>query len=253
VPIIGRRNFQALVDEALRGNVRILKVETTSDFDNGEPLTKIGKSFSKTILRSLLPSQHIVFSVEATRLTSDAYKAARLIVETVDNGSVDKLPKPVEGEASLGAAATTALVDSVIDAMRMAAGDGSLWLVIDDLDRGRIFSKSSTGTFLAALYKAVATEDNLRIVLIGVAKDFPALAGLATGVDSVVDHVSDTDVEDWITAELGPRLPLLRPVAQLFVAIARSVAEQGIAEKGRTGAIAEVLKAHWGPKLRANP
>jgi hypothetical protein len=125
-------------------------------------------------------------------------------------------------------------------------------LVIDDLDRARIARESTTGVFLAALYKAVATEKKLRIVLIGLVQELPALTGLAIDADTVVDHVSDSDVEDWITAELGPRLPLLRPVAQLLVAIARSVAEGATKDKGRTGAIAEVLKTHWAPKLRAN-
>jgi Trypsin-like peptidase domain len=254
VPILGRRNFQALVDEALRGDIRILTIQTSFDNDTRQPRTKIGKSFSTAILQALLPApEHIVFSVAAARLTSDAYKAARLIVETVNNSSVDKLPKPAEGQAALSQSATTALVDSVIDAMRAAAGDGSLWLVIDDLDRNRIASESTAGVFLTALYKAMASEKKLRIVLIGLVQELPALTGLATGADTVVDHISDNDVEDWITAELGPRLPLLRPVAQLFVAIARSVAEPAINDKGRTGAIAEVLKAHLGPKLRAHP
>jgi hypothetical protein len=253
VPIVGRRNFQALVDEAIRGNIRILTVQTSFDSDTLGPRTKIGKSFSTTILRALLPpAAHIVFSVEATRLTSDAYKAARLIVETVNNSSIGKLPKPVDGQAALDAAATTALVDSVVDAMRSAAGDSSLWLVIDDLDRNRIASESTTNTFLTALYKVAANEKRLRIVLIGLLQDLPALTGLAIGADSVMDHVSDSDVEEWISAELAPRMPVLRPVARLFVAIARSVAEAGIKEHGRTGAIADVLKMHLGPKLRVN-
>src|SRR5262249_28960294 len=102
VPVLGRRNFQALVDEAMRGNIRILTVHTSFDNDTRGPRTKIGKSFSTTILRALLPpTEHIVFSVEAARLTSDAYKAAQLIVGTVNNSSVDTLPKPREGQTSL--------------------------------------------------------------------------------------------------------------------------------------------------------
>jgi hypothetical protein len=254
VPILGRRNFQTLVDEAVRGNISILTVKTSFDNDTRQPRTKIGKSFSTTILQALLPApQHIVFSVEAARLTSDAYNAARLIVQTVNNNRVDRLPKPAEGQTPFDGPPVAALVDSVIDAMREAASDGFIWLVIDDLDRNRVASESTTNVFLTAFYKAVASEKKMRVVLIGLLDDLPGLSGLATGTDTVVDHISDFDVEAWITAELGPRLPLLRPVTQLMVAIARSVAEAAVKEKGRTGGIAEVLKAHWGPKLRANP
>ena len=251
VPIVGRRKFQALVDMAIRGNIRILTVQTQLDEVTRLPQSKVGKSFSERILKTLLPDAgHVVFSISSARLTQDAHNAASLIVETIHPAS--KVPSAPTGQTSLDADTIGTLVTPVVDAMCAAAGNGMLWLAIDDLDRNPVLTESTTSTFLNALYKATAAQSRLRIVLIGPTKQLPGLNGLQAETDKL-DHVTVDDVEAWIIGELGQRLPMLPQYSRLMADIARSVADELAKEPtmGKAGAVAHVLKTHWGPRLRA--
>ena len=102
------------------------------------------------------------------------------------------------------------------------------------------------------MYKAAAAQSKVRIVLIGPTKKLSGLTGLPADTDEL-DHITDDDVEAWITGELGQRLPVLPQIARLMAVIARSVADELAKEPtmGKTGAVAHVLKTHWGPRLRA--
>jgi hypothetical protein len=252
LPIVGRRKFQTLVDMAVRGNIRILTVQTKFDDVTRLPQSKIGKSFSSEILKALLPAaDNVVFSISSARRTQDAHKAALTIVESIHPPSVAKVPNAPTGQTSLDADTIGTFVTPVVDAMRAAAGNGTLWLAIDDLDRNPVLTESTTSTFLNALYKASAAQSKLRIVLIGPTKQLPGLTGLQAETDEL-DHVTVDDVEAWIIGELGQRLPMLPQFSRLMADIARSVAEELAKEPamGKTGAVAHVLKTHWGPWLR---
>jgi Trypsin-like peptidase domain len=250
-PVIGRSDFQNLIDRALRGSEHIITVETAFDNVRREPLSKIGKSFSATIMRGLLLApQHQVFSVTAARLTSDAYNAAGYIVSTIHSQAAGGVPAVPSGQTSLDAEAIGTLVTKVIDAMKAAAGNGTLWLVIDDLDRYPILIASTTSTFISALCKAVALEPMLRVVLVGQIGRPPGLTDLPILSEKLETHLTDVDVADWIAALLAPRMPVLPQLAVLMTDVARSMAadKSNNPLTGPTEAIAQVLKTHWMPR-----
>uniref|UniRef100_Q07HM3 Serine protease n=1 Tax=Rhodopseudomonas palustris (strain BisA53) TaxID=316055 RepID=Q07HM3_RHOP5 len=250
-PIIGRGDFQNLIDRALRGSEHIISVETTYDDVRREPRSKIGKSFSATIMEALLCAPlHGVFSVTSARLTSDAYNAASYIVSTVHSQAAGGVPAAPSGQTSLDAEAIGTLVTRVIDAMKAAAGNGTLWLVIDDLDRYPILIASTTSTFISALCKAVALEPMLRVVLVGQIGRPPGLTDLPILSEKLETHLTDVDVADWIAELLAPRLPLLPQLALLMADVARSMAAEKSTDPltGPTEAIAQVLKTHWMPR-----
>jgi hypothetical protein len=252
-PILGRQRFQNLIDDASRGDIRIVAVQTSFDQNTRQPRPKIGKSFSAlVIMKALLRSpENIIFTVTSARLTNDAREAARLIVETIQPHG-PPLPD-LSGQTSLDADAIGTLITPVIGAMRAAAGNGMLWLVIDDLDRNPVLNESTTSTFLNALYKAAAAETSLRIVLIGPTGMLPGATGLRCGYDLIEEHIGDSDVASWIMGELGAAMPVLPQFANMLAAITRSVASEMASDplKGRTGAIAQVLQSHWVPYLQA--
>jgi hypothetical protein len=254
-PILGRKNFQKLINSALRGDIRIVTVQTSFDPTNRQPRSKIGKSFSALIMQALLPaSNNVVIPVTSARLTSDAYAAARLIVDAIDPHRA--VPSKPAGQTSLDADVLATLVKPVIEAMCAAAGNGVLWLIIDDLDRSPVAHDSTTSTFLSALYGAATAQSKLRIVLIGPTGMLPPpLTGTSTVAELVEEHVTDEEVATWIMGELGARLPIVPQLATLMALIARSVADELAKDplQGRTGAIAQILQAHWAPKIQAQP
>lgn len=252
-PVIGRSDFQKLINRALRGSEHIITVETAFDNVRREPLSKIGKSFSATIMLELLrPPQHQVFSVTAARLTSDAYNAAGYIVSTINTQAVSGIPASPSGQTSLDAEAMGTLVTRVIDAMKVAAGNGMLWLVIDDLDRNPILIASTTSTFVSALCRAVALEPMLRVVLVGQIGRPPGMTDLPILSEKLETHLTDVDVADWIAELLAPRMPVLPELAALLTDVARSMAadKSNNPLTGPTAAIAQVLKTHWMPRAR---
>lgn len=254
-PVIGRGDFQNLIDRALRGSEHIITVETTFDETRREPRSKIGKSFSAAIMQALLPApQHLVFPVTAARFTNDAYKAASYIVAAIDLQSAGSVPAAPSGQTTLDAEAIGNLVTPVIDVMKGTAGNGILWLVIDDLDRYPILIELTTSTFLNALCKAVAFEARLRAVLVGQIGRPPGLTDLPILSEKLEAHLTDVDVADWISALLQPRMPVLPQLARLMTDVARSMAAEAAANPytGPTGAIAQVLKTHWMPKLQTS-
>lgn len=254
-PIIGRRTLQSLATSTACGVNRIIVVQTSLDPLTRSPRTKIGKSFSQTILERFLPAgEHKLLPVRGVRLSSDAYDVARVIMAAVDPTREGTLPTPADRETSLDADAKARLVDPLIAAMRRAAGSGVFWLVIDDLDRYPINASSTAATLLDAIYAAVSIEDQLRILLIGPTSKPGALATLPVQYEPVLeDHVSDTDIADWIAVEYGRDRQLTAETIQLMVDIARSfskVAAENPAT-GPTAAIAAVLRDHLAPCMPA--
>jgi hypothetical protein len=256
-PIIGRRALQTFAAATAFGENRIIVIQTSLDPATRLARTKIGKSFSTTILERFLPaSDHVLLTVRGARLSFDAYDAARVIMDAIDPSGVAALPPEPERHTSLDADAKARLVDPLVAAMRKAAGNGVFWLVIDDLDRYPINASSTAATLLDALYAAVAIDDRLRIVLIGPTSRPGALAALPAQYEPVLEeHVTDAEVEDWIAVEYGHDRQLTVDVIRLMAKIARSVAK-GAAEKpetGPTGAIAAVLRDHVAPCIPPRP
>jgi hypothetical protein len=251
-PILGRQRFQNLIDDAVRGAIRIITVQTSFDQATSQPRPKIGKSFSAlVIMKALLKTpDNIIFPTTSARLTNDARQAAQYIVDTVQPHG-PALPD-LSGHTSLDADAIGTLVTPVINAMCKAAGNGVLWLVIDDLDRNPVLNESTASTFLNALYAAAVRQKQLRIVLIGPTGVLPGTNGLPCGIDTVEEHIKDADLVAWLTGEFGARMPILPQLANLMAEIARSVAAEIANDplKGQTGALAQVLQSHWIPKMQ---
>lgn len=248
-PILGRRSFQALVDEAIRGTVRIIIVQPPPEVPGSAG--KLGKTFSADILRALVPNDHIVFDVSAARLTSEAFGAAALIAAAVGKPLEGKLPARPSGQTSLDAEATGALADAVASSLSATAGAGVLWLVIDDLDRFPVQTETTAATFLDALYKRAGADPRLRVVLIGPSATLPGLTGLLAKADLILGHVTPDELGSWLTAEVNARVPILPEVGAILTSIVASQAAEAarLSDAGLTKALADMLRTHWRPAL----
>lgn len=248
-PVLGRKRLQGLVDEMIRGRLRLLVVQSWAD--PMKPLGRLGKTFSAMIVRALVPmGAHVVFEVAANRLTSDAGAAARAIVQAV---GADLPADATAASPSLGPQDADALARRVLDEIGAAAGRSVPWLLIDELDHFPVRAETPTATFLDALVHRAMVETAMRIVLIGPSAIPPGLAGLDVRTDVLRDHVTEADVEAWITHRFRTLVPLLPEHGRILAAVVGSMgasAENG-PEVGLTQATAESLARHWVPFLRS--
>lgn len=249
-PVLGRKRLQGLVDEMIRGRFKILIVQ--SGADPAQALGKLGKTFSAAIIRTLLPSgAHAVFEVAANRLTGDAFEAARAILQSVGADLPAAAPNPSSGPRPFAPKDADDLASIVLAGLLEAAGTSVPWLLIDDLDHFPIRNETTTASFLDAFHRRAVTETELRIVLIGPASIPPGLAGLDTRTDVIREHITDTDVESWITRQFRALVPLLPEHGRILAAIIGSMGADGDPIVGRTQATADGLLRHWVPFLRA--
>ncbi len=251
-PVLGRKRLQGLVDEMIRGRFKILIVQ--SDADPTRVSGKLGKTFSATIIRALLPpGAHAVFEVAANRLTGDAYEAARAVVQACGSDL------PGAPASSSGAARwftpkdADVLASAALGKLVEAAGASVPWLMIDDLDHFPIRNETTTASFLDVFCRRAVTDTALRIVLIGPAAIPPGLAGLDTRTDVIRDHISEADVEAWITRRFRVLAPLLPEQGRILAAVVGSMGAGTASgpDVGRTQATADGLFRHWVPFLRA--
>jgi hypothetical protein len=246
-PVLGRTRLQSLVDEMIRGAFRILIVQ--SGADPAVVRGKLGKTFSKAIIRALLPpGPHVVFEVAAARLTSDAVAAAAALVAVVGA----EAPAIAAPPRQFSAKDADELAQSAISKLTKAAGNSIPWLIIDDLDHFPIQAETTTATFLDAFYRRAIAETNLRIVLVGPLAAPASLASLSAKTDVIRDHITDGDVETWIARQFRDRGALAPEHVRILVNVIRSMgaAEANDQSIGRTKATAENLFNHWVPSLR---
>lgn len=158
-PIVGRDNFQTGVDRALAGTIRLIAVRGAPDS---------GKSFSTTILRSMLDeSSHVIASVSAEGLPLDAVRLAELLIKQLPQAAdAAPLPEPDAGDTALEAWIRDYMLPALIEALRRAAGNRMLWLVIDQLDTHPIGS-GTAASLLERLYSELGAYPFLRVILIG--------------------------------------------------------------------------------------
>lgn len=157
-PVIGREDFQNAVWQAVRGEKRILIVRGPA---------RSGLSFSKQILKSMLPDNGvIVVEMSADAVGRDALALASRLLERVGGGLA-----PGERFPDAAAAATTReawlrnqLVPDLLGRMRTAVAGKSTWLVLDDLDRHDIPDGDARAMLLALLASDVPW---LRFLLLG--------------------------------------------------------------------------------------
>ena len=248
-PVLGRKRLQGLVDEMVRGRFKILIVQ--SDVDPKKVPGKLGKSFSKAIFRALLPSgAHAVFEVAANRFTSDAFEAARALRQALGADRAIAPHNPASGPRPFTPKDADDLASAVLDALKKAAGASVPWLVIDDLDHFPIRNETTTATFLDAFYRRAVSESELRIVLVGPVAIPSGLAGLDTRTDVIREHISNADVEAWITRRFRAFDPLLPQHGRILADVIGSMAGRD-PDVGSTQATADGLLTYWVPFLRA--
>jgi S1-C subfamily serine protease len=253
-PVLGRKRLQGLVDEMIRGRFKLLFVQC--DADPARVTGKLGKTFSAAIVRALLPTgAHSVFEVAANRLTSDAYEAARALVQACGKNLAADPAASSPGARAFTPTDADALASAVLGELAAAAGGSVPWLLIDELDRFPIRNETTTASFFDVLCRRAVTESELRIVMIGPAAIPSGFAGLETRTEVLHDHITAADVEAWITRRFRVLAPLLPEHGRILAAVIGSMpgGSGSGSDPGRTQATAEALLRHWVPFLQAPP
>lgn len=251
-PVLGRKRLQGLVDEMIRGRFKILIVQ--SDADPTLVPGRLGKTFSAAIIRALLPpGAHAVFEVAANRLTSEAYEARRALAQAVGAGFPADTPNPSSGPRPFTPKDAEDLASAALAELLAAAGTSMPWLLIDDLDHFPIRNETTTASLLDAFCLHAMTESQLRIVLIGPSAMPPGLTGLDVRTDVIREHITEADVEAWITRRFRALVPLLPEQGRILAAVIGSMGSAAGTGRdfGRTQTTAESLSRHWVPFLAA--
>jgi hypothetical protein len=165
-PIVGRDTIQDSIDAAAKGIRRIIAVR-------GAP--KSGKSFSVTILRSMLgEAEHLYVMLPASEVPTKARDlGVELLRRVTPAGSEPPaLPDGSDAETAMEAWIRDTLAPALIAALRAAAGTRTIWVIIDDLNSEGI-PDTSARRLLEHLYQNLAAADFLRFVLIGLAGAVP--------------------------------------------------------------------------------
>lgn len=159
-PIIGRDTLQYSIDGIARGVWRIIAVR-------GPP--KSGKSFTVTILRSMLgDAEHLYVMLPASEVPVKARDLAVELLRRVTPPGAESpaLPDGSEAETAKEAWMRDELAPALIAALRSAAGTRTIWVIVDDLDSEKIVDTSAR-RLLEHLYQNLTGAEFLRFVLIG--------------------------------------------------------------------------------------
>lgn len=252
-PLLGREDFQRHVFEAVEGTKRILIVRTIPRLNAATSVSerqgRLGRTFSRDLLEACLDhDEHHVVMLSASRIDPNPFETARRIVAEVDPSRVGTISPPT-GETTLDADATGTLVDETIRALLAAIGGKTIWLMIDDIDAHPIGTQWASSSYLVALYRRIAREDRLRVVLVGLPKPLDGLNGIEDWISEELLERPPTSLEisDWMEAHLSHATPPDEFPIRLTV-ILRALSEERLkpndaAPPGcRTEAIATLLK-----------
>ena len=177
-----------------------------------------GKTFTTDIIRSLFrrpEHHHIVF--KAGKTPALALEFARATIGSFAPDLVDELP-------DAGDSTTPAYVQVLVKELGAAIGqrlsNGSVWLMIDDLDQHAVLD-SSGREFLATAYDQITRIPNLRVVLIGLPKDVQI-----SGIDETTvirSEIAAEDVtrfdqlfRDWFAARSAFGTPITAEAVELL-------------------------------------
>ena len=257
-PLIGRGELQEAIAEACVGKVKILIVRADIASD-GTPLSGVGKSFSRKILKEQLDvSRHQVVEISAASLTQNAFRTAGVILDAVNMGLSAKLTA-VDDKSLLADRQSTEINDIVARvaaelkvALVEAAGKRTLWIVIDDLEKHSLPDTSTRG-LLDRLYADVAAEPSLRLVLLGLADvDLPSLQGIkAKRLDKPLTHLDADRVAAWVGHRVDGRFALPDAARECLAGVVASVATGRVKEAfSLTQAIAAIVKNDLDPHLK---
>lgn len=161
-PILGRVRCQEWIR---RGPQPLVRVKPS-------PMGK-GVTFTVDIMRACLsPSGHVIEEFSATAFPSDALRTAELLLTRL-GVDVSELPTVAETNSTRGVWIGQ-LVTAFITRLAAAYEGRTIWLVIDDLEKGEhAIPDGSVQDFLSELYRRSSGFTNLRIVLLGL-RDFPS-------------------------------------------------------------------------------
>jgi hypothetical protein len=209
-PILGRAQLQDHVFEALRGKARIITILTPPRPDMTRA-PRLGRSYTRDIIESCVPEgdNHIVV-LDASLIDPDAFLTAARLVEAIAPQQIADLPPPGD-ETTLDAEATGHLVNATLAALRAAAGNKTVWLIIDDIDRHEISTQWPSSSYLIALYRRIAKQGNMRAVLAGLPKRLDGLNDLLDDgilLEEILERAQDRgDCGNWLAAHLMQDLP----------------------------------------------
>jgi hypothetical protein len=242
------------------GRVKIIVVRPDFDqTDERKPLRKVGKSFSKEVLRDYLSdmSQHFVVDISAASLKQDALSTAKAILGAIDQGAVAAFAAAVEAQS--GERASTEVNDVVQrivtelkSALVKAAGARLLWLVIDDLETHSLPDTSTRG-LMDRLYAEIAAEPKLRLVLIGLMElELASLQSIADKrVEKPLNHLDQDGVRHWIDRRVDGRIPVPDTLGNCLAGMVTSVADRRVSDSFTiTQSVAEVVKTMLEPHLK---
>lgn len=158
-PVVGREEFQQSVLDAVMGHKRILTVAGES---------KLGRSYSAKILHQMLgTAEHHVVELSASKLGVTARLAAHSILDAIrGTTTVVDLPDTTAADTAQAAWIAADLVPEFARRLEKLAGQRTVWLVLDDVDRYQI-ANTSVRVFLETVYAGMTNLPRLRILLIG--------------------------------------------------------------------------------------
>lgn len=260
-PLIGRDELQEAIAQAQNGDVKIIIVRP--DFDiatDGKPFRKVGKSFSRRILKDQLREfgQHAIIELSAASLLTNAFRAAVVILNAVDSTSAAGLT-PVEDQTLTPERQSTEVNDIVariaaeLKAKLVAAAAGrTLWIAIDDLETYTLLD-NSTRALLDRLYADVAAEPSLRLVLIGLADvDLPSLQGIrAKRIEAPLTHPDVPRIRQWLANRADDTLVFPDVARDCIAGMVISAAKQKSGEAlSLSEAVTAVVKSELEPHFR---
>ena len=252
-PLIGRMELQQAIAEAMAGVVKIIVVRPGRG-DDGLPLGRVGKSFSRDVLRDYLDSAgHLRVEMSAAKLLGDARSAADAILNAVRPGlTVDLTRLPSRPQSSALNDLLPAIGADLREKLVAEAGNRILWLIIDDLERHAL-PDPLTRELLERLYGDVIREPSLRIVLVGLMESglAPLQNSDVTRFERPLEHLGRDAIAGWLVGRLDGRLALPDAVRDCIAGIVDAVAESrknpGFS---KTHAVAELVRKEVDPPLK---
>ena len=209
-PIIGRQALQQHIFDAAYREARIITVMTQAG-DDDKRVPKLGRSYTGVILESCLPStKHHVISLETSLISPEPLDTAKAIIKAIAPSARNVLSG--SSMETTQAADDAVLVDETIAALKAAAPGKTIWLMIDDIDGDPIGTQWGSSDYLIALYRRIAREDTLRLVLAGLPRRLEGLENLReeeAGLileDTLSEPPSPQELGDWMAAHLTHRL-----------------------------------------------
>lgn len=194
-PVVGRHELQRSIWEMVEGVRRILQVRGPA---------KSGKSFTKKILKTALPSdEHVFVEMSAGHLPVDELGIAGAILSRVEaqGGVATPLPRPEDSDSADAAWRSDHLLPAFERRLTAAAGDRLMWFVLDDIEHHTL-PDAGGRRFLELLYGRVRAIPSLRIVLLGLDGLVPA-AVPEDVVEDTTGSASEKDLEAYLTHWYG--------------------------------------------------